>query len=95
MEKGHNPTDAHDDHRDFLADVSSQFGRRDEEKDFLDSISQGPAQEDIQVNVGERVKTVREKRNLSLEDISQRTDLSVSLLQQIENGSLAPPWGPS
>ena len=75
MEKKHDPADTHDAHRDYLTDVSSQFGRRDQEKDFLDSISQGPAQEDIQVNVGERVKAVREKRNLSLQDISQRTCL--------------------
>jgi len=85
--------DAHDAHRDFLSDASSQFGKRDQEKDFLDSISQEPPQEDIQVNVGERVKAVREGRNLSLQDISQRTDLDVSLLEQIESGSLAPPLG--
>jgi quercetin dioxygenase-like cupin family protein/ribosome-binding protein aMBF1 (putative translation factor) len=85
--------DAHDAHRDFLSDASSQFGKRDQEKDFLDSISQEPPQEDIQVNVGERVKTVREGRNLSLQDISQRTDLDVSVLEQIESGSLAPPLG--
>ena len=85
--------DAHDAHRDFLSDASIQFGKRDQEKDFLDSISQEVPQEDIQVNVGERVKTVREERNLSLQDISQRTDLDVSLLEQIESGSLAPPLG--
>ena len=85
--------DAHDTHRDFLSDASSQFGKRDQEKDFLDSISQEPPQEDIQVNVGERVKKVREGRNLSLQDISQRTGLDVSFLEQIESGSLAPPLG--
>ena len=85
--------DAHDAHRDFLSDASSQFEKRDQEQDFLDSIIQEPPQEDIQVNVGERVKAVREDRNLSLQDISQRTDLDVSLLEQIESGSLAPPLG--
>ena len=85
--------DAHDTHRDILSDASSQFGKRDQEKDFLDSISQEPPQEDIQVNVGERVKAVREGRNLSLQDISQRTDLDVALLEQIESGSVAPPLG--
>jgi transcriptional regulator with XRE-family HTH domain len=93
MEKKHDPGETMDTHRDFLSDASSQFGRRDQEKDFLDSISQGPAQEDIQVNVGERVKAVRESRHLSLEDISQRTDISVSILEQIEKGNLAPPLG--
>ena len=85
--------DAHDAHRDILSDASSQFGKRDQEKDFLDSISQESPQEDIQVNVGERVKAVREGRNLSLQDISQRTDLDVALLEQIESGSVAPPLG--
>lgn len=93
MEKGHDARDTHDDHRDFLSDASSQFGRRDQEEDFLDSIGQGPPREDIQVNVGERVKAVRERRNLSLQDISRRTDLPVDLLEGIENGSVAPPLG--
>jgi len=93
MEKRHDSTETHDVHRDFLTDMSSQFGRRDPEKDFIDSIGQGPAKEDIQVNVGERVKSVREQRHLSLQDISQRTDLSVALLEGIENGSVAPPLG--
>jgi len=93
MGERNDQADAHDAHHDFMADASSQFGKRDQEKDFLDSISQEPPQEDIQVNVGERVKTVREGRNLSLQDISQRTDLDVSLLEQIESGSVAPPLG--
>ncbi len=93
MKERNDQADAHDAHRDFMADASSQFGKRDQEKDFLDSISQEPPQEDIQVNVGERVKAVREGRNLSLKDISQRTDLDVALLEQIESGSLAPPLG--
>ena len=83
-------TDAYD---DFLSDISDQFSRRDEEKDFLDSIGGKEPQEDIQVNVGERVKAVREGRGLSLQDISQRTDLEVSLLERIEDGSVAPPLG--
>jgi len=93
MKERDGQADAHDAHRDFLSDVSRQFGKRGQEKDFLDSISQEPPQEDIQVNVGERVKAVRKSRNLSLQDISQRTDLDTSLLEQIESGSLAPPLG--
>ena len=93
MKERDGQADAHDAHRDSLSDVSSEFGKRDREKDFLDSISEEPPQEDIQVNVGERVKAVREDRNLSLQDISQRTDLDTSLLEQIESGSLAPPLG--
>ena len=80
--------------QDFLAEISSnQFGGRTEEQDFLDSISPSSPKEDIQVNVGERVKRVRKDRDLTLQDISQRTDLDVAFLEQIENGSVAPPLG--
>ena len=78
---------------DFLSEISNTYARKDEEKDFIDSISPHPPEEDIQVNVGDRVKAVREKRGLSLQDISQRTDIDVSLLGQIEAGEVAPPLG--
>jgi quercetin dioxygenase-like cupin family protein/ribosome-binding protein aMBF1 (putative translation factor) len=82
-----------DPYEDFLSDISKQFSRKDEEKDFLDSIASASTQEDIQVNVGERVKGVREKRGLTLQDISQRTDIDISLLEEIESGAVAPPLG--
>lgn len=82
-----------DRNEDFLSDVSSQFARRDEEQEFIESIGGEPPQADIQVNVGERVEAVRESRGLSLEDISQRTGIDVALLGQIEEGSVAPPLG--
>ncbi len=83
----------HDAYEDFLTDISGQFGGRDEEKEFLDNISSESPQEDIRVNVGLRLKTVRKDRKLSLTDVAQRTDLSVSLLKDIEDGELTPPLG--
>jgi quercetin dioxygenase-like cupin family protein/ribosome-binding protein aMBF1 (putative translation factor) len=83
----------HDAYEDFLTDISGQFGGRDEEKEFLDNISSESPQEDIRVNVGLRLKTVRKDRKLSLTDVAQRTDLSVSLLEEIEDGELTPPLG--
>ncbi|MCX5880007.1 MAG: XRE family transcriptional regulator [Deltaproteobacteria bacterium] len=77
---------------DFLVHVS-QFTSRDEEKAFMESIGQEAPQEDLAVNVGERVKRVREKRGLSLLDISRRTGIDVSLLSEIEEGQSAPPLG--
>lgn len=77
---------------DFLAHVS-QFTSRDEEKDFMESIGQEPPQETLTLNVGERVKGAREKRGLSLLDISRRTGIEVSLLSEIEEGQSAPPLG--
>ena len=82
-----------DPYEDFLSDISKQYSRKDEEKDFLDIIGSSSHREDIQVNVGERVRGVREKRGLTLQDISQRTDIDVSLLEEIENGAVAPPLG--
>lgn len=83
----------HDAYEDFLTDISGQFGGRDEEKEFLDNISSESPQEDIRVNVGERLRTVRKDRNLSLTDVAQRTGLAISLLEDIESGELTPPLG--
>jgi Pyruvate/2-oxoacid:ferredoxin oxidoreductase gamma subunit/quercetin dioxygenase-like cupin family protein/ribosome-binding protein aMBF1 (putative translation factor) len=80
-------------YEDFLADVSDHFASGDQERQFMDSISLEPSEEDIQVNVGERVREVRENRGLSIEDISQRTDIPVAVLEEIEEGSVAPPLG--
>ena len=93
MEEENRRGNIHDADQDFLTDISSQFSGKDQEEDFLNSISPSSPQEDIQVNVGERVKQVREERELTLTDISQRTDLDVAFLEQIENGSVAPPLG--
>jgi quercetin dioxygenase-like cupin family protein/ribosome-binding protein aMBF1 (putative translation factor) len=82
-----------DAYEDFLSDISKQFSRKDEEKHFLDSIGPAAPKEDIQVNVGERFRSVRESRSLSLQDVSQRTDMDVSFLEQIEDGTIAPPLG--
>jgi transcriptional regulator with XRE-family HTH domain len=81
-----------DNYEDFL-DGINQFARKEQEKAFIDSIGAEVTGEDIVVKVGERVRTVRESRGLSLEDISQRTGLDVRTLGQIEDGELAPPLG--
>lgn len=78
-------------YEDFLKGVN-QFARREEERAFIDSIGDGLALEDS-VRVGERVRSVRESRRLSLEDVSRRTDMDVHFLEQIENGDVAPPLG--
>lgn len=67
--------------------------RRDAEKDFLESLGGHAETENMEAHVGEKVKAVREQRGLSLKDISQRTDLDVSLLEKIEKGKVNPPLG--
>ena len=40
--------------------------------------------------IGAKVKVVRENRKLSIEDVSERTNLSAELIESIENGNLVP-----
>ena len=40
--------------------------------------------------IGAKVKLVRENRKLSTEEVSERTNLSVQLIESIENGDLVP-----
>ena len=82
-----------DAYEDFLSEISNQSSGKDEKGDFLDSIGVSSLKTDIQVNVGERVKAVREKRGLTLQDISQRTDIDIPFLGEIEKGEVAPPLG--
>ena len=68
--------------------------RRDAYQDFLSDItSYETPKEDILVHVGDRVRMVRENRGLSLEDIVLRTDIAISMLEQIEQGTVSPPLG--
>ena len=92
MGKGKPINNSFNNYDDFLSDIS-QFAGNDQERDFINSISHEPSDKDLQVKVGERVKEERKKQELSLEDISLRTDIDVSLLSQIEAGSVAPPLG--
>lgn len=78
---------------DFLGEISRQLAGKGPEQDFLESISPEIPSRDVPINVGERVRSVREKRGLSLQDISRRTDIDRSLLAQIEGGVFTPPLG--
>ena len=93
MEEKKGRTSERDAYKDFLSDISSQFVKWDEDKQFVDTPIDETPSEDKQVYVGERVKAVREDRGLSLQDISMRTYLDVSILKKIEEGSVAPPQG--
>jgi transcriptional regulator with XRE-family HTH domain len=77
---------------DFLNHLS-QFASKEEEIAFMDSFGSGPEDEDITLQVGERVKRVREQKGLSLLDVSQRTGMDVPILSEIEEGKVPPPLG--
>ena len=89
-QKGNEKREAYE---DFLTEISQQFARSEQEKDFMESIGPEVPEEHLTANVGERVRQVRDKQGLSLEDVSQRTDIDVSMLSQIEEGIVAPPLG--
>lgn len=82
-----------DPYTDFLSDISDQFASKDEEKEFMENIGQGPVEESSPALVGERVRDVRKKKGLSLTDISQRTGILESTLGEIEKGNMDPPLG--
>jgi transcriptional regulator with XRE-family HTH domain len=77
---------------DFLSHVS-QFASRAEEEAFMATIGHERPEEEMPSEVGERVKRVREKRALSLKDVSQRTGIDETTLHQIEEGTVMPPLG--
>lgn len=77
---------------DFLSHLS-RFASKDEEHAFMDGVGRGPDVEDITLQVGEKVKRVREQRGLSLADIAQRTGMDMAVLAEIEEGMMPPPLG--
>lgn len=81
-----------DKYEDFLHDVS-HFSAKDEEKYLVDIAGKDPSDREIILNVGESVKKIREKKGLSLQDISQRSGLQPELLTEIEEGKISPPLG--
>jgi quercetin dioxygenase-like cupin family protein/DNA-binding XRE family transcriptional regulator len=70
-----------------------RFAMKDEEKAFMESIGSEPLEGDHSIGVGQRVKEVREKKGLSLQDVSQRTDIGIGQLRHIEAGDVVPPLG--
>jgi len=84
--------DENDRYEDFLNDLS-HFSSKDEEKYLADGTEKALQDAEIILHVGENVKKIRDKKGLSLKDISQRTGLNVSLLEEIEQGKVSPPLG--
>lgn len=82
-----------DRYEDFLASISHESATKEGDLEFMDSIGPQEGEGDILVNVGERVREVREKKGLSLRDISQRTGIAEEDVAGIEAGDTAPPLG--
>lgn len=92
MEKEKGQDIMRDAYQDFLTDISDQAGEKRKGIDSRTGMTHTSG-EDSQVKLGQRVKSARESRGLTLMDVSQRTDIEVSQLEQIESGDVAPPLG--
>jgi quercetin dioxygenase-like cupin family protein/DNA-binding XRE family transcriptional regulator len=65
-------------------------------EDFLTDVSRlAPVETAVKEkeSLGERIRTAREMRGLTLEDISSRTGIDVNTLKRIESTEMAPPLG--
>lgn len=84
-------------HHDLMKNMG-QVGSSQREADFLDSLGEiagvdKPTEVDQSMPVGQKVKSIREQKGLSLEDLSQRTGLEVERLRRIEDEPASPPLG--
>ena len=78
-----------------LMDQMEEFAGSIRENDYLEAIAPAvdiPSKRD-ELEVGQRVKQLREKKGLSLIDLAQRTGMSQEELKGIEQGKSAPPLG--
>jgi transcriptional regulator with XRE-family HTH domain len=72
------------------------YGQDPHEIDFLEGISRS-SEHDLEpeeaIGVGERIKKLRELKGLTIDDVSQRTEISELMLESIEADATAPPLG--
>jgi len=79
-----------DAYKDFLEDIGEYSPDTSGGATPLTKESHG---EDATFLVGKRVRTVREEKGLSVEDVSRRTGLGVEYLNKIETKTVSPPIG--
>jgi transcriptional regulator with XRE-family HTH domain len=53
----------------------------------------GPAAGDPEVQVGDRIRKLREARGITLQQLAEKTGFSSALISQIENRMVSPPLG--
>jgi transcriptional regulator with XRE-family HTH domain len=63
----------------YIHDLVSHFDRQETGRESL--------------HIGEKIRQVREKQDLTLEQLAEKTGFTVSLLQQIEAEEITPPLG--
>jgi transcriptional regulator with XRE-family HTH domain len=94
MTKERRKADRPEGYEDFLGEISHESAMKDQELDFMESIGpEAGSGGEEPVNVGVRVREVRTRRGLSLQDIARRTGIQEEILGGIEDGRIAPPLG--
>jgi transcriptional regulator with XRE-family HTH domain len=81
------PADAY---KDFLEDISQFSSERAEKTAAAPEDTEGIEEP---TSVGQRVRRVREEKDLTLKDVSQRTGLDSDYLDRIETDQVSPPLG--
>lgn len=79
-----------DAYKGFLEDIS-QFSSEKEQK--TSEVPDEAEAIDESTSVGQRVRKVRKDKNLTLEDVAQRTGLDSEYLDRIETEKVSPPLG--
>ncbi|HDI78519.1 MAG TPA: cupin domain-containing protein [Desulfobacteraceae bacterium] len=79
-------------YEDFLSELGERLTDAEAEREFIESFEYEEIEEP-QMNVGERLRKVREEKGLSLRDVYHRTDIEESYLKGVEEGKISPPLG--
>lgn len=82
-------------YEDFLKGVH-QYAEPKGGADFLtdpEALTASEADREEGVQLGEKIKSAREKQGLSIEDLSDRTGIELAILNQVEENQYVPPLG--
>jgi transcriptional regulator with XRE-family HTH domain len=81
-------------YEDFLDQIREVNGRHKREDQFIEGIAESGAQGESALGpLGDRVRTIREQKKLTLADVASRTGFDESFLQKIEDNKISPPLG--
>jgi transcriptional regulator with XRE-family HTH domain len=67
------------------------YRRRQRQRKFLEALRQSTVASDVPaVDVGQRLRELRNERNLSIRALAERSQLNVNTISMIENGRISP-----
>ncbi|MEW5724051.1 MAG: helix-turn-helix transcriptional regulator, partial [Thermodesulfobacteriota bacterium] len=83
-------------YEDFLEGIDRMKDQAKGETDFLEGItalSGEPARAEVLGPLGDRVRTIRDQKGLTLADVASRTGFDEGYLARIEDNDVSPPLG--